>query len=128
MPGKFPGLNELLAAAKMRRGRVYAAIKRRWTHQVAEAARAQRIPQYERARFAFLWREGSRRRDPDNVAAGGRKLILDGLVEAGVLPNDGWGNVVGWTDAWEVCRTPGVLVTIETADDPGPPPPASKRT
>ena len=49
----------------------------------------------------------------DNVAAGGRKMINDSLVTAGVLGNDSWAHVVGWTDHFVVDRRrPGVEVEI----------------
>ena len=38
--------------------------------------------------ITFTWTEKDRRRDPDNIAAFGTKVILDALVEAQVLPDD----------------------------------------
>jgi hypothetical protein len=110
----LPGLNELLAAAKSGRGKGngYSRLKRCWTDFVSLHAREARLPRLERARFAFRWVEASKRRDPDNLAAGGRKLILDGLVAAGVLPDDGWANVAGWEDVFEVGAAAGVEVTL----------------
>lgn len=64
-------------------------------------------------RFDFVWFEASRRRDLDNVAAGGRKLALDSLVKAGVLQGDGWAHVTGWSDAFALRPSkPGVSITI----------------
>jgi len=41
-------------------------------------------------------------------------MILDGLVKAGVLKNDGWGQVVGWSDRWVVdLSRSGVELQIE---------------
>lgn len=117
MPGPLPGLNELLAAAKSGRGKgnAYSRLKRTWTDAVIYAARASRLGKAARVRLHFLWCERDRRRDPDNVAAGGRKLVLDGLVAAGVLPGDGWANVLGWSDSFVTGQAPGVSVTIEPA-------------
>jgi Holliday junction resolvase RusA-like endonuclease len=62
--------------------------------------------------FIIEYREASRRRDPDNFAAA-KKFILDGLVQAGVLADDGWDEVVGFDESWIVDKEkPGVLVTI----------------
>lgn len=117
--GPLPGLNELIDAAK--RGRTaggvrhdrYTRLKRRWTAAVAAVARAAGLQPVERAWLRFVWREPDRRRDPDNVAAGGRKLVLDGLVAAGVLPGDGWRAVAGWKDEFVVdAARPGVTVEI----------------
>jgi hypothetical protein len=113
--GKLPNMNALLAAAKSGRGKGngYARLKKQWTTVVADVARWQRLPRVDRAWFKFRWIEETKRRDPDGIAAGGRKVILDGLVEAGVLVNDGWEQVAGWEDTFEVGAEDAVEVTIE---------------
>lgn len=117
IPGPLPSLNDLLAAHGAGGGGAgnhYARLKRKWTDDIALLARAGRLRPVACGMFRFSWRERNRQRDPDNVAAGGRKLILDGLVRAGVLANDGWDEVAGFVDAWEVSPKPGVLVAVET--------------
>ncbi len=113
--GPMPGLNELIEAAKGARGtgRRYATLKAAWTDKVTWCAKAARLPRMRRAQFAFLWLEENRRRNCDNIAAGGRKMIFDGLVKAGVLANDGWSEIAGWTDTFEVGEFAGVEVTME---------------
>jgi hypothetical protein len=117
VPGPLPGLNELIAAAKGHGGRgyAYAKLKRSWTDTVILLARSARLKPVERVKLHFLWCERNRKRDPDNVAAGGRKLVLDGLVAAGVLPGDGWANIVSWSDSFAVGEKPGVSVLIVPA-------------
>lgn len=39
--------------------------------------------------FAFSWFENERHRDKDGVAGLGRKFVLDAIVKARLLPNDG---------------------------------------
>lgn len=123
VPGPLPGLNELIAAAKGSggRGAGYARLKRQWTDVVQAIAQSKKVPRFEgRAFFIFTWIERDRRRDPDNVAAGGRKLILDGLVRAGVISGDGWAAVGGWNDVFMAPAPgfrpgePGVIVSIAT--------------
>ena len=120
VPGPLPGLNELIAAAKGSggRGAGYARLKRAWTDTVWALAKAARLRQFTRpVSLHFLWCELHQRRDPDNVAAGGRKLALDGLVKAGVLQGDGWRWITSWSDSWTVDATkPGVMVSI--AEEP----------
>ena len=58
-----------------------------------------------------------KRTDPDNIAAGGRKVILDGLVEGGILPDDGWGDVEGFSDTFAVDKE-NPRVEVEIADVP----------
>jgi len=71
----------------------YNTLKAMWTTTVAAYARKAGLPAAARHwRFpivlGFWWFEPDRHRDPDGVSGGGRKLILDGLVGAGVLPTD----------------------------------------
>jgi len=120
--GPLPGLNELIAAAKGAggRGAIYAKLKAKWTNDIALQIRAARVRPVDRAYLRFIWHEKSQKRDPDNIAAGGRKLILDSLVVAKVLADDGWGNVAGWNDAWTVSATPGVEVSIFASPEVAP--------
>lgn len=119
IPGPLPGLNQLISAAKGAGGRgiAYARLKRRWTDTVILLARAAKLQPIDGpVRLMFLWVEASKRRDPDNVAAGGRKLILDGLVAAKVLPNDGWAQVESWSDTFAVSPKPGVSVSLRAVE------------
>lgn len=114
VPGPLPGLNEVLAAANQRRGKwnAYDDLKRIWGTTIAAILRAQRIQPVPAAYFRFVWIERSRRRDPDNIASA-KKFLLDAVVQAGVLPGDGWATVRGWEDAFRVDRAhAGVQVTI----------------
>jgi len=75
------------------------------------------IQPVQRVSFVFVWHELHRQRDPDNFTSGGRKIILDALVEAGILANDGWKQIVGWSDQWVVNKEQsGVLVEMEERD------------
>jgi len=122
VPGPLPGLNELIAAAKGSggQGRAYSRLKRQWTETIWALAKRDRLkPFVGRATFRFEWIEKDKRRDPDNIAAGGRKLILDGLVKAGVLKGDGWRFVGIWTDSFKTTLglyRPGCLVTLSRPD------------
>ena len=105
VPGPLPGMNDLIAAAKGAggTGRGYAKLKKQWTQDVWAWAKEARLPSFpRRVILSFHWFERERRRDPDNVAAGGRKLILDGLVAAGVLRGDGWRYIQSWSDRFDV--------------------------
>lgn len=63
----------------------------------------------------FLWITPDKRKDPDNVAFA-KKFIMDGLVNAGILENDGRRQVAGFTDDFEVsAKEPRVEVYISPA-------------
>lgn len=114
IPGRLPGLNEVIAAAKGSggRGNAYATMKRQHGELVWALAKAAKLRPMTRVRVAFRWVEKDRRRDPDNVSSAGRKFILDGLVQAGVLPGDGWAAIAGWSDTFEVGAAHGVEITL----------------
>lgn len=84
--GRLAGANELIGGINTNRYRG-ASIKKKETARCAEAALILR-PIIEPVGFSITWFEPNRRRDIDNVAFG-TKFILDGLMEAGKLPNDG---------------------------------------
>lgn len=116
IPGKLPDLNDIIAASKGcgGKGYNYSKMKKAWTNSIALIARGARIPHLTRVRFHFHWHEKDRSRNKDNVAGGGRKFILDGLVLAKVLDNDGWKQIADdWTDTFTADRSYGVTVTLE---------------
>lgn len=113
--GRFPSLNEYVAAERANRFRA-ASMKRRETERVRVAAAAQGFPHFEGpVAVRFLWVEPNRRRDLDNVAFA-KKFVLDGLVAAGVLDGDGQRHVAGFVDLFEVDPArPRVVVEVREA-------------
>lgn len=112
IPGRLPGLNDLIFT-KVRKG---IKVRGEAVRRVVLLAQLSRLPRFERARFEFAWVEPNMKRDPDGIAGGGRKVVLDGLVQAGVLPGDGWAHVAGWSDRFEVSKAaPGARVRIISA-------------
>lgn len=134
IPGKVPSLNDLLEArgavaptirsiimrrkpgkAKSRGHRfdLYNDIKQDWKMRTIAAIGAPfvRVP---RAYFGYLIVEETTKRDPSNICSAAVKFIEDGLVEAGVIPNDGWEQVLGIRVAWvhRKGREPGVYVVM----------------
>lgn len=49
----------------------------------------------------YKWVCKNRKKDKDNIAFA-KKFIQDAMVKAGVIKNDGWNNIVGWSDHFEV--------------------------
>ena len=49
----------------------------------------------------ITWYCKNKRKDKDNVAFG-IKFILDGMIEARVIPNDGWGEIANFEPRVEV--------------------------
>jgi hypothetical protein len=105
IPEKMPGMNQILHARGVvqrgrgsARGNAYNTMKRKWHKKIRALCLEQRIHPVEAAEFRFTWYEPDRRRDPDNISSGGRKIILDSLVAAEILPGDGWRNVRGFRE------------------------------
>lgn len=61
----------------------------------------------------FTWYEPNKKRDHDNVSSFGRKVIQDALVKTGVLKDDGWDYITGFTDVFYCDRkNPRIEVII----------------
>ena len=62
----------------------------------------------------FTWFEKDARRDPDNIASGGTKIIMDALVKTKILPDDSVKYVNGLYNDFEVDnKNPRIEVEIK---------------
>ena len=95
IPGELPDLNTIIAESKKGRGKwqPYNEIKQEYTNIVAWIAKSEIKKQLKKIDLEITWICKNRRKDKDNISGGGIKFILDGLVAAGVIKNDGWGQV-----------------------------------
>ena len=111
--GRLPGINEYILAE---RGNKYNGAKLKKTAQRAveyyiQAARLKRVRTPIRIVYTFF--EPNRRRDKDNIAGFAHKVIQDALVQQGIIDDDGWREISGWTDAFAVDKDrPRVEVTL----------------
>lgn len=65
----------------------------------------------------FQWFEKNRKRDKDNIAFS-KKFILDALVKSGVIKNDGWNEIDGFSDEFFIDpKSPRVEVTLIERDE-----------
>lgn len=68
----------------------------------------------------YTWYERNKRRDLDNISSFGRKVIQDALVQTRVLVNDGWNEIVGFSDQFYVdAANPRIEVLIREVGDDG---------
>lgn len=64
----------------------------------------------------ITWYCKDKRKDKDNVAFG-KKFLLDGMIESGLLANDGWGEIAGFTDSFEIDKeNPRIEVELEESE------------
>lgn len=119
IPGSMPGMNDYSSAERANKHQG-ASVKAHWTAVAALCARE--IPPIGKdtlpVKMRYRWFETSKRRDLDNISSFGRKVIQDGLVKAGVLENDGWKQIAGFTDEFYVDRdNPRIEVEIYTEEN-----------
>lgn len=64
--------------------------------------------------ITFVWRHKNKKKDFDNVEAS-QKFIRDGMVEAGIIPGDGWKHFPPKTTHEHIidAEHPGVTVYFE---------------
>lgn len=64
-------------------------------------------------RLNYTFYEPNKKRDLDNIAAFAMKVIQDSLVLCGVLENDGWKQIAGFTCDFNVdAKNPRIVVEI----------------
>lgn len=72
---------------------------------------------FKSVRVVFRWIEKNRQRDKDNIAFA-KKFILDSMQEWGIIPNDGWDQILGFTDEFYVDkRNPRIEVLLFGEDE-----------
>lgn len=115
IPGPLPGLNEYIAAERDHRQKG-AKLKRdaQWIVEICAKKQLRGFRPSGPVQMNYTWYERDRRRDKDNVSSFGRKVIQDGLVKAGILKNDGWAQIEGFSDEFRVdAKRPRIEVEIE---------------
>ncbi len=115
IPGELPDLNTIIAESKRGRGKwqPYNELKQEHTNIVAWIAKSEIKKQLKKIDLEITWICKNRRKDKDNIMAGGLKMILDGLVVAGVIKNDGWSEIGSINNHFEVDKdNPRVEVCI----------------
>lgn len=113
--GQLPGMNEFIDANR-RNYHAGAKMKKEAEYIVTVCAR-KTLGRWRASGPVFMryvWIEPNMKRDKDNISGFGRKIIQDALVKAGYLKNDGWRNVVGFSDEFRVDKKePRIEVEIE---------------
>lgn len=113
--GRLAGLNELIAAERSNRYKG-AQMKRNAQKYVEFAVMTQMRGVHFKhpVRLHYSFFEPNKRRDHDNVAGFAHKVVQDALVECGVLADDGWDEVLGFSDEFYVDKKrPRIVVEIE---------------
>lgn len=106
----MPGLNDYIKAERQHR---HMAAKMKSEETLRVKLLSARLPRFTKpVRLVITWREKDARRDPDNIIFA-KKFILDGLKEAGVIPQDSQKWIKGIAESWIIdSANPGVEVLI----------------
>ena len=113
VPYTLIGLNEYINECR-RNKYVGANLKREIEHDlfyiIKKEFRSLKI--YKPVIIEYLWVEKDKRRDKDNIAFA-QKFVQDALVMAGILKNDGWNEIKGFTHDFAVDKkNPRVEIRI----------------
>lgn len=111
IPGELTDLNTYISAERSNRY-AGAKIKREMTDYITWLAKSLKTEIRTPVRITYRWYCKDKRKDKDNVAFA-KKFIQDGLVNAGVLKNDGWNDIEGFNDRFYIDKeNPRVEVQI----------------
>lgn len=114
IPGTLNNLNDYIAADRTNRHKGAKMKADNGTVVSLAIRRCMRGVRIEKpVEMHYTWYEPNKRRDKDNVSSFGRKVIQDALVQCGVLKDDGWKYIVGFSDRFEVDKeNPRIEVKI----------------
>lgn len=102
IPGRLPNLNDYIDTERRNR-QAAAKLKRETQNYIGWYIRKDLRGVHFKGPVAmqYTWVEKDERRDKDNIAFA-KKFIQDALVQMGVLRDDGWDYVAGFSDDFQV--------------------------
>ena len=125
--GRLPNLNDLISCErvqfKTRTGRFAtkgSVLKKKWQKHCVNYIRKdlKNLKLDKPVTIHYHYFEIDKRRDLGNIHAFAQKVIEDALQESGVLKNDNWQWVKGFTADFDVDKTnPRIVVELDTGID-----------
>ena len=100
--GRLPNLNEYINAERTNRY-IAANMKKKTEEHITSEIISQLNGLHitNMVNMVYTWIEPNKKRDKDNIAFA-KKFIQDALVKNGVLNNDGWREIDGFSDLFKV--------------------------
>ncbi len=93
-----------------------AKIKKEETERVYWSCKEQGLKLHTKpVQVSISWHVPTKRKDPDNTSFA-IKFVLDGMVKAGVLENDGFKNITSISHAFLLSDTPRVEIVLDEDD------------
>ena len=109
----LPTLNEYSNAERRHRHKAAAMKKKAENGLVRELMIMEAKPITSQVHLHYHWVMKDKRKDKDNIAFA-QKFVQDALVKFGVLRNDGWAEVDGFTHHFSVNKEmPCLILSIE---------------
>ena len=96
--GELPDMNEIIKVSKSHFA-AYAKLKKDATEIVRLSCL--KLPKIKKIYLNITYYCKNKRKDIDNIAVA-KKFTLDGLMAAGKIKNDGWNEIAGWNEKFEV--------------------------
>lgn len=113
--GELADLNHYIRVERSNRFGA-AAMKEAMTSLVAQHARYKKLPVIDyKFTMYTTWYCKNKKKDPDNISFA-KKFILDGLMSAGIIKNDGWEQIAAFVDEFFIdAKKPRVEVEFVQA-------------
>ena len=111
LPIEYPSLNQYI---KIERGNKYqsAKVKKEYTNITMYLTMGKKKINTP-CKLKFTWYIKNKRTDPDNICFA-RKFALDGIVKSGIIPDDTFKHIKGFTDEFivinEIHKEVGVMI------------------
>ena len=113
IPKTFSSLNQYIDALGKRKGRWNAGAAMKAKDQKTIRQYLPNVRLHKPVRIDYTFYERDRRRDHDNVSGYFHKIFQDALVEKGILPDDGWNWITGFSDSFYVDKAaPRIQINI----------------
>lgn len=114
IPGRFSGLNEFIDANRRQKGHWNAGNTMKQKDQKRICEYLPSVKFKKKIFIEYVFYERNARRDKDNVSGYFHKIFQDAMVQAGMIENDGWKQIDGWSDYFYVDgRDPRIEVYIK---------------
>lgn len=115
IPGKFPGLNEFIAANRRIHGKWSGGNSMKQEDQKRILMYLPKGVKFTKPiHIEYCFYEPTAKRDKDNISGYFHKIFQDALVQAGIIENDGWKQIEGMSDRFKIDKVwPRIEVVIE---------------
>lgn len=117
IPGSFPSLNEFIDANRRGKGNWNKGNSMKQYDQITicKLLRSQfkKLHIKNKVYIQYRFFEKNKRRDLDNVSGYFHKVFQDALVQCGIIENDNWQHIIGFSDEFFVDgENPRIEITI----------------